>query len=149
MVNLLRQGRFSGACSPESEGPQQPIEVDQGGEVDYRWTKGHRYAYRGIEHPGRHDDRDPWFGFNDRDLSPGPLFGVELPDLAAVQRMPAVMDRHILIDMGRMNPRWPCQERTACSRAAMKAGQTGLAWLRSSRPASSTTSIRRSISPTC
>ena len=106
MVNLLGRGRFSGACSPESEGPQQPIEVDQGGNVDCRWTKGHRCAYRGIEHPGRQDDRDAWIGFNDRDLSPGPPFGVELPDLAAVQRMPAVMDRHILIDMGRMNPPW-------------------------------------------
>jgi hypothetical protein len=125
MVNLLGRGRFSGACSPESEGPQQPIEVDQGDDVDCRWTKGHRCAYRGIEHPGGQDDRDAWIGFNDRDLSPGPPFDVELPDLAAVQRMPTVMDRHILIDMGRMNPRWRCQERTACSRAATKEPKPG------------------------
>jgi len=39
MVNLLERGRFSGACSPESEGPQQPIEVDQGGDVHCRWTR--------------------------------------------------------------------------------------------------------------
>jgi hypothetical protein len=93
--------------SARGAGPQQPIEVDLGGDVDCRWTKGHRCACRGIEHPGRQNDRDARFGFNDRNLSPGPPFGVELPDFAAVQRMPAVMDRHILIDMGRMNPRWP------------------------------------------
>ena len=64
-MNLLGRGRFSGACSPESEGPQQPIEVDQGGDVDCRWTKGHRRAYRRIEHPGGKDDRDAWFSLND------------------------------------------------------------------------------------
>ena len=61
------------------------------------------------------DDGDAWFGFNNRDLSPGPPFGVELPDLAAVQRMPTVMDRHIPIDMGRMNPRWPWDVSHGCS----------------------------------
>jgi hypothetical protein len=28
-----------------------------------------------------------------------------LPDLAAMQRVPAVMDFNILVDMGRMDPR--------------------------------------------
>jgi hypothetical protein len=105
-VNLLGRGRFSGACSPESESPQQPIEGGQGGDVDYRRSKGHRCADGGIKHPGGQDDRHARFGLNDRDLSLRPSFGVELPDLTAMQRMPAVMDCHILVDMGRMNPRW-------------------------------------------
>ena len=103
-MNLLGGRGFSGACSPESEGLQQPIKVGQAGDVDCRWAKGHRRANRGIEHPGGQDDRHARFSFNDRDLSPGPPFGVELPDLAAMQRVPAVMDLHILVDMGRMNP---------------------------------------------
>ena len=104
-MNLLGRGRFSGACSPESEGPQQPIEVDQGGDVDRRAAKRHRCAYCRIEHPGGEDDRDAWFGLDDRDLSPGPPLGVELPDIATMERMPTVVDRHIPVDMGRMNPR--------------------------------------------
>ena len=104
-MNLLEGGKFSGACSPESKGPEQPIDVGQARDVDARRTKGHRRAYRGIEHPGGEDNRDAGLGLNDRDLSPGPPFGIELPNIAAMERMPAVVDRHILVDMGRMNPR--------------------------------------------
>jgi hypothetical protein len=63
MVNLLGRGRFSGACSPESEGPQQPIEIDQGGDVDCRRSKGHHCADGGIKHPGGQDDRHAPFPF--------------------------------------------------------------------------------------
>jgi hypothetical protein len=105
MMNLLGGGKFSGAPSPESKGLQQPIKVGQAGDVDCRRSKGHRCADGRIKHPRGQDDRHAWLGFNDRDLSPGPPFGVELPDLTAMQRMPTVMDRYILIDMGRMNPR--------------------------------------------
>ena len=48
-----------------------------------------------------------------------------------------------------MRPGALCRERIVCSRAATKVARTGPAWRRSSRPASSMASIRRSISPTC
>ena len=35
-----------------------------------------------------------------------------------MQRVPAVMDLHILVDMGRMDPRWPLGGGHGCSRAA-------------------------------
>lgn len=84
---------------------QQPIEIGQAGDVDHRRANGHRCASRGIEHPGGDDDRYARFGLNDGNVSARAAFDVQLPDFAAVQRVPAVMDLNILVDMGRMNPR--------------------------------------------
>ena len=41
---------------------------------------------------------------NDNDLSPRSPFGVELPNLATMQRVPAIMNLNLLPDMGRMAP---------------------------------------------
>jgi hypothetical protein len=105
MVNLLDGRGFIGASSSESEGHQQPIKVSQASNVDRRGTEGHRRANGTIEHPGGEDDRNPRCSLNDDDISPRSLFSVELPDLPAMKRVPAVMDRHFLADMGRMAPR--------------------------------------------
>lgn len=105
-MNLLGGGEFIGACSSESEGFQQPIKVAQASDVDHRRAKGHRRAYSRIQHPGRKGDGHTRFSLNDDDLSSRPPFGVELPDLAAMQRVPAVMYLYVLVDMGRMDPRW-------------------------------------------
>jgi hypothetical protein len=106
MVNLICGWRFSETRSPESEGSQQPIQIGQADDVDCRQAKGHRRANRGIKHPGGNDDRYPSFGLNDGYVSARAPFGVQLPDLAAMQRVPAVMDFNALVDMGRMNLRW-------------------------------------------
>lgn len=86
-------------------GPQQPIEVGQAGDVDCRRAKRHRRANAGVKHPGRNDDRHARFGLNDGNVSVRAPLDVQLTDLAAMQRMPAVMDLHFLDDMGRMDPR--------------------------------------------
>jgi hypothetical protein len=130
MMNLLGGRRFSGTRSPESKGSQQPIEVGQAGDVDGRRAKTHRPANAGIKHPGGHNNRYARFGLNDGNVSTTAPFGVQLPDLAAMQRVPAVTDLYILVDMGRMNPRWRYRERIASSRAATRAARTGLAWRR-------------------
>jgi hypothetical protein len=104
MMSLLGGRRGSETRSPESEGSQQPIEISQAGDVDCRRAKGHRRANRRIKHPGGDDDRYARFGLNDGNVSARAPFGVQLPDLPAMQRVPAVMDFNILVDMGRMNP---------------------------------------------
>jgi len=114
-VNLLGGWRFSETRSPESEGSQQPIEIGQADDVDCRRAKGHRRADRGIKHPGGNDDRYARFGLNDGNLSARAPFGVQLPDLAAMQRVPAVIDFNVLVDMGRMNPRWLWDAGHGCS----------------------------------
>jgi hypothetical protein len=105
MMNLLGGRGFIGAPSSESEGLQQPIKVGQASDVDRRSAERHRRANGRIEHPGGEDDRNTWCSLNDDDISPRSLFSVELPDLPAMKRVPAVMDRHFLADMGRMAPR--------------------------------------------
>ena len=105
MMNLLGGQGFIAARSPESEGLQQPIKVGQASNVDCRRAKGHRRANRGIKHPGGDDDRHARFSLNDGNLSSRSPFGIQLPDLAAMQRVPAVMDFNVLVDMGRMDPR--------------------------------------------
>jgi hypothetical protein len=105
MTNLLGGWGFIGACSSESEGLQQPVKAGQAGDVDRRSAKRHRRANDRIEHPGGKDDRYTRFSLNDDDFSSRSPFRVELPDLAAVQRMPAVMNLYVSVDMGRMVPR--------------------------------------------
>jgi hypothetical protein len=104
MMNLLGGRGFIGACSSESEGLQQPIRVSQVNDVDCRSAEGHRRANGGIKHPGGEDDRHTRCSLNDNDLSPRSPLDVELPDLAAIQRVPAIMNLYFLADMGRMAP---------------------------------------------
>jgi hypothetical protein len=130
MINLLGGGGFIGARSPESEGLQKPIKVGQASDVDRRSTEGHRRANGRIKHPDSKHDRHTRFRLNDCDISSSSPFGIELPDFTAVQRVPAVMDLYILVDMGRMAPRFVSRGKIASLRAVMKAGKTGPAWHR-------------------
>jgi hypothetical protein len=104
MMNLLGGRELIGAWSSESEGLQQPIKVGQASDVDRRRAEGHRRANGRIKHPGGHDDRHIRCSLNDNNLSSRSPFGVELTDLAAMQRVPTVMNLYILVDMGRMAP---------------------------------------------
>ena len=106
MMNLLGGRGLIGTCSSESEGLQQPIKVSQANDVDRRSAEGHRRANGRIKHPGSKDDRHTRCILNDDDLSSRSPLGVELPDLAAIQRVPAIMNLYLLVDMGRMAPQW-------------------------------------------
>ena len=111
-MNLLGGRGLIGAWSSESEGLQQPIKASQASDIDRRSAERHRRANGRIEHPGGEDDRHTRCSFNDDDLSSRSPFGIELPDPATRQRVPAVMDLYILVDMGRMAPQWPSDART-------------------------------------
>jgi hypothetical protein len=104
MMNLLGGRGFIGAWSSESEGLQQPIKVGQTANVDRRNAEAHCRANGRIKHPSGKDDRHTRFGLYNNDISPRSPFGIELPDPAAMQRVPAVINFYILVDMGRMAP---------------------------------------------
>jgi hypothetical protein len=116
-MNLLGEREFIGACSSESEGLQQPIKVSQPSGVDPRSAERHGRANGRIEHPGGNDDRHTWCCLNDDDLPSRSPLGVELPDLAPMQRVPAIMNLYLSVDMGRMAPRSLSIGKTRCSRA--------------------------------
>jgi hypothetical protein len=147
MVNLLGGWRFSETRSPESEGSQQPIKIGQADDVGCRRAKGHRRANRGIKHPGSDDDRYARFGLNDGNVSARAPFGVQLPDLAAMQRVRAVMDFNILADMGRMNPRWRWAGRHGCSLVPIAAVSEPQQCTRSSSPPYAGPGIGRFMPP--
>jgi hypothetical protein len=107
MMNLLGGRGFVGPCSSESEGLQQPIKVGQASDVDRRRAKAHCRANGRIKHPSGENDRHAGFGFDDNDIPAGSSFGVKLADLAAMQRVPTVVNLYFLADMGRMAPQWP------------------------------------------
>jgi hypothetical protein len=46
-----------------------------------------------------------------------------------MQRVPAVMDFNILVDMGRMDPRWPWAEKHGCSRVQTVAANGPLPYI--------------------
>jgi hypothetical protein len=125
MMNLLGGRGVIGTCSSESQGLQQPIKVRQASNVDRRSAKRHHRANGRIKHPGGKDDRHTRFSLNDDDLSSRSPFGIQLPDLAAMQRVPAIMNLYILIDMGRMAPQLPSDARTLCSPGPIVAGGIG------------------------
>jgi hypothetical protein len=127
-MNLLGGRELIGAWSSESEGLQQPIKVGQASDVDRRSAEGHRRANNRIKHPGGHDDRHTRCSLNDDNLSSRSPFGVELTNLAAMQRVPTVMNLYILVDMGRMAPQWLFRERIVFLRVVMKVARTGPAW---------------------
>ena len=114
-MNLLGGRGFIGACSSESEGLQQAIKVGQTSDVDRRSAEVHCRANGRIKHPSGEHDCHTRFSLDNDDLSSRSPFGIELPDPAAVQRVPAVMDLYILVDMGRMTPQWLWAGRHGCS----------------------------------
>ena len=91
-------------ASPESTFHEEVVEFRQGGQGDLRSANRHRCAHRRVEHPRRHDNRRTGLALNQDDIDPGPLLRVESPNGAAVESMPAVVDRHFLPDTGRINP---------------------------------------------
>jgi hypothetical protein len=88
------------------------MKVDQARNINRRRAKRQRGTRDRIKHPSGENDRHARFGLNDGNLSSGSPFSIELPDLAAIQRMPAVTDLYFLDDMGRMAPRLRSAERT-------------------------------------
>ena len=102
-MNLLCRQEVIGTCSPESEGVQQPIEIGQASDIHHRRAKRHRRANSGSKHPRGKDDCHTRFSLDNHNFSSIPPFSVELSNPAAMQRMPAIMDFDLLVDMGRMD----------------------------------------------
>jgi hypothetical protein len=122
MMNLLDGWGFIRPCSSESEDLQQSMKVDQARNINCRRAKRQRGTRDRIKHPSGENDRHARFGLNDGNLSSGSPFSIELPDLAAIQRMPAVTDLYFLDEMGRMAPRLLWAGRRGCSPVRIAVG---------------------------
>jgi hypothetical protein len=82
---------------------QQPLQLDECGQIDTRAAKGHPGADHGIEHPPCHRDDDAGRPQHLKKLSSRSLLHPTNSYLAAEIRVPMVMDFQFLPDMGRMD----------------------------------------------
>src|ERR1700693_1524571 len=135
MMNLLGGRGVIGACSSGAEGLPQPIKVGQTSDVDRRSAEAHCRANGRIKHPSGEDDRHTRFSLDNDELSSRSPFGIELSHPAAMQRVPAVMDLYILVDMGRIAPQLLLAGRIISSPVRIQAGRE--------RPPSTPTSRRQ------
>ena len=81
---------------------QKRLQRFERGRIDARLAKRKRGAEHRIEHPGRHHRHDPGQCLDMDVLDAAAELAVEPTDDAAVERMPAVVDRDGRVDMGIM-----------------------------------------------
>ena len=99
---LLDDGDAIVAVIPVCGLREQALELQQR-RHRYPWlAQVHDRASGGIEHPRRHDGDRAGGDLDVDDRSARALLAVEAADLAAVQRMPPILDDDFLSDMGRM-----------------------------------------------
>ena len=82
---------------------QQPLQLDECGQIDARRAQGHRGANHGIEHPtgdGNHDTHRP---LHLQELTCRSMLYAADADLTPEIGMPTIMDFQLLPDMGRIN----------------------------------------------
>lgn len=79
----------------------------QCGKIDPGIAKRHCAASQSVQHPSRHDDHVAGFDLDMHEHSRGPLFAVETPNSATMERVPSVVDFDRRPDMGRMTAQPP------------------------------------------
>jgi len=95
-------GTVRGA-SPKSAFHEKCVQIPQGVYGNARCTKFHGRAAGGIGHPGGQYRYNTWGYFDMQYTAVGTLLAVMQPQTAPVTRMPTVVNRNLLPDMGRMN----------------------------------------------
>jgi hypothetical protein len=82
---------------------QQPLQFNKCREIHARRALGHRGANDGIKHPVRNGNNRARWTHDAQKSTRRPLRDAPDDDLTAKIGMPAVMNFHLLPDMGRMN----------------------------------------------
>jgi hypothetical protein len=99
-------GAVHGASS-ETLRDQQVVQIRQGCERHARRADLHLGADDRIQHPRRHHGDHPGRHFNVDHLPRCAMLAVVPTEAPPEQRVPPVVDHHLLPDMGRMTPRSP------------------------------------------
>jgi hypothetical protein len=90
------------------------MQVVQRGQRDPWHAHGHAGAGNRIQHPSRHDHNHARCRLDVDELTGGTLLAVMSADVLSIERMPAIVDNDIRLDMGRMTPRWHLAGRMRC-----------------------------------
>lgn len=140
---LLDDDRIVRGASSGTALDQQAMQIDQRRQRRARRANGHAGAGDRIQHPGRHHNDNAGLRLDVDELAAGAPFAVVPPNPAPMERMPAVVDLDLRLDMGRMTQRLPSAAGTGPSPAPTPAVTAPRRCTRSSAPPSSTASTRK------
>jgi hypothetical protein len=99
LLHNIRRG-----VSPEPKVCEQMMQIRKRRERDLRRAKPKPSTNGRIEHPGRHDGHNAQRHLDVENLAVGPPLTVLPPQSTPVQRMPAIVNDYVRLDMGRMSP---------------------------------------------
>jgi hypothetical protein len=102
ITSLLRD--ILRGASPETLRGQQMMQIDQRRDRHARGADLHPRASDRVQHPARHHRDDAGRRLDVDNLAASPLLAVVPPQSPTMQRMPAIVDDHLMPDMGRMTP---------------------------------------------
>jgi hypothetical protein len=145
---LLGDSDIAGRASPKTAIDEELTQVLKGHDIDSRRAERHVGASAWIQHPVRQHDDHSGGGFDIAQPSTGSHLTVMQTNPSAVQRVPAIMNLDVDPKPGRMNGRWPSVENHGCSPDRSAGPNERPSCTHSSKPQSSTTSIRKPGSPT-
>jgi len=132
---LLDDDRIVRGASSGTALDQQVMQIDQRRQRRARRANGHAGAGDRIQHPGRHHNDNAGLRLDVDELAAGAPFAVLQPNPAPIERMPAVVDLDLRLDMGRTTQRLPSGAATGPSPAATPAADAPLPSTPSSRQA--------------
>jgi len=111
------------------------VQILQGRHSHAGLSDRHPRAHDRIQHPGGNHSDQTRCNLDMNEFTARTALTILLPNAAAVQRMPRIMDDDFRPDMGRMTQQWLYPERTRYSLAAMRVEQIGRPSRRWSKPA--------------
>ena len=104
---LLDDFRIVPGASPETAFDQEMVQLNKPGHRHVRRADLHSGASHRIEHPHRYYSHHAGRRLDVGNAARTTLLAVANPDTTPKERVPPIMDLHLLPDMGRMTERWP------------------------------------------
>ena len=105
MLLLLDDGRIVPGASPETAFDQEMVQLNKPGHRHVRRADLHSGASHRIEHPHRYYSHHAGRRLDVGNAARTTLLAVANPDTTPKERVPPIMDFHLLPDMGRMTER--------------------------------------------
>jgi hypothetical protein len=115
-MGVLRIRDVTAAMSPKTHSRQSRSEIGKRSHIDLRLTKRHPRAGHRVQHPRRHQHHHAGANLDQNKLTISTAQTMKTANLTPEKRVPSILDRYVLSDMGRMNANWPLAASRGCSR---------------------------------
>jgi hypothetical protein len=105
-MGVLRIRDVTAAMSPKTHPRQSRSEIGKCSRIDLRFTKGHPRTGHRVQHPRRDQHNHACANLDQNKLTISTAQTVKTANPTPEKRVPSILDRYILSDMGRMNANW-------------------------------------------